>query len=316
MTKLKGILLTEGMHGMISQVEGLAKALNIDFIHEKIELNNFWKLIPPKFTPVQSFIFKNKINTKFNIVISCGRKSVIPSIFLKRKFKNKIMNIHIQDPKVSLDNFDFIVSPEHDGLKGKNIITTKGAIHYLRNSELDESMNYLKPKINKDKIVSLIMGGPNKYYDYEENAIKDIFAKIKNNFLMSNFQLIFIPSMRTPKRIIELAKDFFDQNQIIVDKIDKKAYLSSLALSDYIVVTCDSISMISEVAMTGKPVYVAQMPIIKRNNRFKKFFELFKSLKIIRDLENTVDTWNYEKLDETDKISIYIKEKFKNYDFS
>ena len=316
MTKLKGILLTEGMHGMISQVEGLAKALNIDFIHEKIELNNFWKLIPPKFTPVQSFIFKNKINTKFNIVISCGRKSVIPSIFLKRKFKNKIMNIHIQDPKVSLDNFDFIVSPEHDGLKGKNIITTKGAIHYLRNSELDESMNYLKPKINKDKIVSLIMGGPNKYYDYEENAIKDIFAKIKNNFLMSNFQLIFIPSMRTPKRIIELAKDFFDQNQIIVDKIDKKAYLSSLALSDYIVVTCDSISMISEVAMTGKPVYVAQMPIIKRNNRFKKFFELFKSLKIIRDLENTVDTKKNKKLDETDKISIYIKEKFKNYDFS
>ena len=133
---------------------------------------------------------------------------------------------------------------------------------------------------------------------------------------MNNFQLIFIPSMRTPKKIIELAKNFFDQNQIIVDKIDKKAYLSSLGLSDHIVVTCDSISMISEVAMTGKPVYVAQMPSIKRNNRFKKFFELFKSLKIIRDLENTVDTWNYEKLDETNKISIYIKEKFKNYDFS
>ena len=44
MTKLKGLLLTEGMHGMISQVEGLAKALDLDFIHEKIELNNFWKL--------------------------------------------------------------------------------------------------------------------------------------------------------------------------------------------------------------------------------------------------------------------------------
>ena len=34
MTKLKGLLLTEGMHGMISQVEGLAKALDLDFIHE------------------------------------------------------------------------------------------------------------------------------------------------------------------------------------------------------------------------------------------------------------------------------------------
>ena len=102
MTKLKGLLLTEGMHGMISQVEGLAKALDIDFIHEKIELNNFWKLIPPKITPIHSFVFKNKIDNDLNIVISCGRKSVIPSLFLKKKFKDKIINIHIQDPKVSL----------------------------------------------------------------------------------------------------------------------------------------------------------------------------------------------------------------------
>ena len=85
MTKLKGLLLTEGMHGMISQVEGLAKALNLDFTHEKIELNNFWKLIPPKLTPIQNFVFKNDINKDFNIVISCGRKSVIPSIYLKKK---------------------------------------------------------------------------------------------------------------------------------------------------------------------------------------------------------------------------------------
>ena len=151
MTKLKGILLTEGMHGMISQVEGLAKALDLDFIHEKIELSNFWRLIPPKFTPVKDFVFKNKIEKNFDIVISCGRKSVIPSIYLKKKLKNKIINIHIQNPKVSLKNFDFIVTPEHDGLEGANVLTTKGAIHYLRNHELNENENYLKPKIKKRK---------------------------------------------------------------------------------------------------------------------------------------------------------------------
>ena len=44
--------------------------------------------------------------------------------------------------------------------------------------------------------------------------------------------------------------------------MDKKAYLSSLKLADHIVVTCDSTSMISEAAMTGKPIYVAHMPPI------------------------------------------------------
>ena len=316
MTKLKGVLLTEGMHGMISQVEGLAKALDLDFIHEKIELNNFWELIPPKITPIQKFVFKNNFENNFDIVISCGRKSVIPSIYLKQKFKNKIMNIHIQDPKVSLDNFDFIVAPEHDGLKGKNVLTTKGAIHYLRNSELSENENYLKSQINKEKLVTLIVGGLNKYYDYNDKTIDEIFLKIKDNFINKGYQLIFIPSMRTPQNVINKAANYFGQNQIIITNVDKKAYLSSLKLADHIVVTCDSTSMISEAAMTGKPIYVAQMPAIKNNKRFRKFFELFKSLNIIKDLENSVEEWNYEKLNETDKISSYIKEQLKNYDFS
>ncbi len=316
MTKLKGILLTEGMHGMISQVEGLAKALDLEFIHEKIELNSFWKMIPPNLTPVKNFVFKNNINKDFNIVISCGRKSVIPSIYLKKKLKNKIINIHIQDPKVSLNNFDYVIAPEHDELDGKNVLKTKGAIHYLRNHELNENENYLKSKIIKEKVVSFIIGGPNKYYDYSNKVLDKIFLKIQNNFIDQDYQLIFIPSMRTPLKVIEKAKKYFDENQIVITNVDKKAYLSSLKLAKHIVVTCDSTSMISEAAMTGKPIYVAQMPAIKQNHRFQKFFELFKSLNITKDLQNSVDTWNYEKLDETDKISSYIKEQIKNYDFS
>ena len=89
MSKLKGLLLTEGMHGMISQVEGLAKALDLDYFHEKIELNSFWSLIPPKLTPVSKIVFKNNIDKDFDVIISCGRKSVIPSIYLKKIQKKK-----------------------------------------------------------------------------------------------------------------------------------------------------------------------------------------------------------------------------------
>ena len=78
MSKLKGLLLTQGMHGMISQVEGLAKALDLDFIHHKVELNNFWKIVPPKLTPISQNIYK-KINeydfdviTFFPFKLSCS----------------------------------------------------------------------------------------------------------------------------------------------------------------------------------------------------------------------------------------------------
>ena len=317
MVKLKGLLLTQGMHGMISQVEGLAKALDLDFIHEKIELNSFWKLFPPKITPVQDFVFKNKINRQFDVVISCGRKSVIPSIYLKKKFKSKIINIHIQEPKVSLDNFDFIVAPEHDDLKGSNVLTSKGAVHYLTNSELDENEDYLKSRISTEKkIVTLILGGPTRYYDYNNQVIDSLFSKIEQNFLKNSYQLIVVPSMRTPQDLIEKAKNYFDTDQIVIPDVDKKAYLSALKISDHIVVTCDSTSMISEAAITGKPIYVAQMPAIKKNQRFKNFFNLFESLNIIKELNNTVESWTYTKLNETKKIADQIREKIKQHDFS
>jgi mitochondrial fission protein ELM1 len=317
MTKLKGLLLTEGMHGMISQVEGLAKALDLDFIHEKIELNRLWKLFPPKVTPIQDFVFKNDIKGQFDIVISCGRKSVIPSIYLKKKLKNKILNIHIQEPKVSLKNFDFIVAPEHDALMGTNVLTSKGAIHYLTNIEIDKSESYLIGKTDSKKnIVSLIVGGPTKHYNYESKIIDEIFKKIENNFINNNYQLIVVPSMRTPQRIIDKAKNFFSNKQIIIPNVDKKAYLSALKISDHIVVTCDSTSMISEAAITGKPIYVAQMPAVKNDIRFKSFFNLFESLNIIKPLNDSVEKWNYTKLDETNKIADQIREKIKQHDFS
>ena len=317
MTKLKGLLLTEGMHGMISQTEGLAKALDLDFIHEKIELNNFWKLFPPKLTPIQNFVFKNEINSQFDIVISCGRKSVIPSIYLKKNFKNRIINIHIQEPKVSLNNFDFVVSPEHDGLIGDNVFNSKGAIHYLTNKELDDNENYLKDKIdNTKKIVTLIIGGPTKHYSYEPKIVDEIFKKIEDNFLNNNYQLIVIPSMRTPQKIIDKAQAFFDDNQIVILNIDKKAYLSALKLSDHIIVTCDSTSMISEAAITRKPIYVAHMPTVRNDRRFKIFFNLFESLNIIKALNNSVENWTYKKLNETSRIAEQLKIKIKEHDFS
>ena len=310
MNKLKGLLLTEGLHGMISQVEGLAKALDLDYFHEKVELNSPWNLVPPSLTPKKKFIFKNQINKEYDVIISCGRKSVIPSIVLKKNSNKKIVNIHIQNPKVSLENFDIVVAPDHDSLDGPNVLISKGAIHYLTLDEIEKAKDYLVSKIEKQKeVVTLILGGPTKYYNYDNESMIQIFSKINKQILEKNMQLIIIPSNRTPEKIIQFAKEYFNKNRLIIDNVDKQAYLSSLALAKYIIVTCDSSSMISEAALTGKPVYVAMIPAMRNDKRFQKFRNLLESMNIIRKLEDSLDTWSYEKLDETNRIAKQIKEK-------
>ena len=276
MLELKAILLTQGMHGMVSQVEGLAKALGLSYKHQTINLKPFWNLIPPKFSPISENLIKDKFVCDSKIIISCGRKSVIPSIALKKRLGKEIFTIHIQNPKVSLNHFDLIISPEHDNMKGDNVISTTGAIHYLTKKEIKENSNYLGLEKEKKKLVAFIIGGPNKYYAYSEKIIHQTFNKVKTLFTPDKYRIIVIPSYRTPAKVIKKAYDTFNFNHHVVKEVDKRAYLSALSISDHIVVTCDSTSMISEAAVTGKPVYIAMMKSIKNNYRFKNFYNKIK----------------------------------------
>ena len=310
MSKIKGVLLTEGMHGMISQVEGLAKALDLNFIHQKVELNHFWRFLPPKITPIKQFILKEKIESNAKVVISCGRKSVIPSMILKKKYKEKIFTIHIQDPKVGLNNFDLIIVPEHDNLRGENVISSKGAIHYITEVEIEKSKPYLTNKITSNKIVTLILGGPNKYYDFSVEELTKVFNEIKSKFISLEYQVVVVPSMRTPKTIIDLAAKEFVGHGYVVQNIDRNAYLSSLGLAKNIIVTCDSTSMISEAATSGKPIFIAHMKTKKNNYRFKKFFQLFREMGITRNLGEKIEDWNYNYFNEAERIAKIVKEKW------
>ena len=312
MLELKALLLTQGMHGMVSQVEGLAKALKLSFKHKEIKLKPMWNFIPPKLTPISENLLTEKFICDCKIVISCGRKSVIPSIALKKRFGKEIFNIHIQDPKVSFNHFDLIISPEHDNVDGENVIKTKGAIHYLTKKEISENSSYLEIKKDKKQLVTFVIGGPNKYYKFTDFQINEIFNKLKTLFTTDKYKLIIIPSYRTPENIIKKANEAFGFNHHVIKAVDKKAYLSSLSISDYIVVTCDSISMISEAAVTGKPVYVAMMKSSRPSLRFNRFFNQFEMLGIIKRLNGSIDNWSYDKLDEVNRIAPLIKAKMKS----
>ena len=210
---------------------------------------------------------------------------------------------------MSFHNFDAIVVPEHDDITGDNIYNTKGAIHYITHSQIQNAASYLRDEVKSQKIVTLILGGPNKYYGFDQGQLLKIFNEVKSNFTSKDYKAIVIPSMRTPKEIIDLAIKEFIGHGYVVKSVDKKAYLSSLALASSVVVTCDSTSMLSEAATSGKPIFVAHMKPKRNNYRFKKFYKLFKEMKIVRDLGEKVEVWEYEKINEAERVANIIIKK-------
>ena len=91
----------------------------------------------------------------------------------------------------------------------------------------------------------------------------------------------------------------------------KNPYEFALYNSSYFIITSDSTSMISEASISGKPIYVYQLPMKRKSKRFIRFHEEFKKMNITRDL-NTLDkleNWTYTKLKESERIAGIIKKR-------
>ena len=171
--------VTDGSEGMISQVNGIAQLLSSNFKNYKTDLIFPWSKLQPGYLPVYKWIFKNKIylSNKPDIIITCGRKSVYLSLLLKKLFKKDIITIHIQNPKINSNKFDYVISPNHDYLTGSNVINSFGAIHHFTKKNIENCNDDINIG-QTDKLVSIIIGGQNRHYEFSKKIITDLTEKI------------------------------------------------------------------------------------------------------------------------------------------
>ncbi len=294
---------------MISQTRGLAHELSDDITEIKTNIIFPWNKLQPGLLPVYGWSFKNILpsNNAPDMVISCGRKSVYFSMYLKKKYSN-IINIHIQNPKISSKKFTFIIAPNHDNFKGKNIINSIGALHNFRPKQK------IKTKFSTDNsnLISCIIGGENNHYLFSNNEANDLCNKIielKNQ--NSNFKFLIITSRRTSNNIKKLIKLKLSKVSELWLGEGQNPYEFALYNSKYFIITSDSTSMISEATISGVPIYVYQLPFKRKSRRFKRFHEEFKRLNITKDLTETniFEKWTYNKLNESKRIAGIIKER-------
>ena len=250
---------------MRSQIEGLASLISENYENFDLKIKSFFKFLPIELIPTSSFAYENlsllKIK-KNTILISCGKKSVKASIYLKKKYKDLIFNIHIQNPKVSHDLFDLIICPEHDNLDLKNCISTLLALHNIK----------FKKNVRCKKTINFIIGGPNKYFKFNRQTQKKIFNELK--FLGEKFKVNVIPSRRTPNSFIEeLSKINMKNLNIFDDLFNPKEYGELLSEGNLQIVTWDSISMISEAISSEAGTFLYKFEEEFCPKRYHQFFD-------------------------------------------
>ena len=297
---------------MISQVIGLAKEFSLNITSIEAKLFFPWSRLQPGILPIFSWIFKNDLDSlsRPDFIISCGRKSVYVSIYLKKKYKN-IRNIHIQNPKINFKYFDYIIAPKHDNISGKNVISSIGAIHKFKDRKFNEVINQ-DFKIPTNNLISIIVGGNNNHYKFTLKEANDLIMKIKNiKIINSNFNLLTIFSRRTSQEVKDKLSYELKKISLISDQFSKNTYSFALKNSIFFVVTSDSTSMVSECAFTKKPIYVYHLPFKRKSERIIRFHDLFEKLEITKKFNHTNNfiSWTYDSLNESKRIAGIIKER-------
>ena len=307
--KITSWIISDGTKGMENQSLAVAKLLGSNF-----ELINYKPhFLLRKIPLIGRFMLASKIIKKLKkkplplFVITTGRRMTGISIAIKSYFKNQIKTIHIQNPKISSKYFDLLLIPEHDKITGKNIIQTKGALSFVLQHEIknNKKMNPKKP------IIFLMVGGNNKRYNPQNYDYYDLSMKVVHATKSLNAKLIISTSRRTGRKAEKVLKSIFTKQlndfQLYTFN-DENPYPDILKTANYIIVTSDSVNMVSETATISTPLFVSHFP--KEKGKVLNFLENLEDLRIIKKFEGILFDFNKNDLNTNAKTALKINKFF------
>ncbi|MCF6319696.1 MAG: mitochondrial fission ELM1 family protein [Proteobacteria bacterium] len=221
-----------------------------------------------------------------DVIITCGRRMAAVGKYYKRQLNCK--HIQILNPGGNPGKYDVLICPEHDKIEGKNIIKTQGSLHSISLKSL-KTVKCHSPTSNKT--ISILLGNPSDGFFNNLNILRE-----KIQLYFPNHQIMLCASRRTPSKHYSSIKTAFSKAKLIWlnEEDGENPYFQLLACSDIIIVTADSINMLSEVCATEVPVIViGKNDVSPKHKRFIDSMEYrlstFENLKPINQPLNTLE---------------------------
>ncbi len=156
--------------------------------------------------------------------------------------------------------------------------------------------------------VGVVLGGPNRYYAYSPADVESLTERLRAIVEREQVQLAVVPSRRTPAPVLDRFHQSFGADHFVWDGTGDNPYIPVLALASHLIVTGDSVSMVSEAAATCKPVYVFPLTEQRSARRFRRFHQSFESAGVTRVFQGRLENWTYASPDRTGLIATLIRE--------
>ena len=250
------VLLGE-RRGDNNQLLGLAEALGVPF-ETRTTTYGWWWWVMLNLFPRQPFLLTGKARRALNppwpdLVIGIGRRSVAVSRWIKQQSGGRTKIVRLGNPRVDSGLFDLVITtPQYPVPRKGNVLALPFAI----------SRNSNPPKPTADEAhwlaslprphLLICLGGPTRYWKLAEAEVSRATEVISRKASKTGGSLVVATSQRTPARIVNAIERASLNRAILAD--GRIRYPVLLADADEYYVTADSVSMISETLLTGRPV--------------------------------------------------------------
>lgn len=303
-------IVTEGLAGTENQCLGVAEALGLMPVVKRISLRPPWSILSPFIGFEQGWTFKgDSLKAPWpDLVISSGRKSIAAARYIKKKNGDKTFIVQLQDPRIHPSAFDLVAVPAHDKRRGANVIVTQATPNRITPQRLaDGRQDFSDMGLVPNPRVAVLIGGNSKAYTFTPDNMRALAAQLRELDRLG-FGLMITASRRTGDNNLALLRDALKGTKAFLwDGDGNNPYFGMLGWADYILVTADSASMISEAATTGKPVYV--IPLAGGSAKFDRLHGGLLERGIIRPFNGQLQPYIYEPLQDAALIATEIRRK-------
>jgi mitochondrial fission protein ELM1 len=271
---MKAWWITTGEAGFRTQARGLAEAVAPGAEEKTIGLRAPWSLAPPslwRLTLMGLDRSKDRLTPPWpDLVVSCGRRAAKAAIAVKRASGGRTLAVHIQNPLAPLGEFDLVIAMWHDGIDGPNVMQIDTALHDVTPQLLAAAGEAWRGRLGHlpRPLTGVLLGGSTRRHPFGVEQAKDLAARLQA--ARDGGGLAITPSRRTPPQVKAALHEAFagDPGVYLWDELGDNPYRGILALSDRLVATGDSVSMVSEAAASGHPTAVFDLGGGARHARF------------------------------------------------
>jgi mitochondrial fission protein ELM1 len=304
-------VLTDGRQGHINQTLGLAEALTSTPMVKVIKLRSPFRQLSP-FLGWAGGRALSKKSARIKppwpkLVITSGRSAIPIALAIGIASRGATRLVNVQDPGYFRSRFDLIIVPEHDRLTGPNIMTTAGALGRVTRTRLAEAAAIFGPSLDHlpKPRVAVLIGGANAVFQTPAEVAQRI-ARSLAAIATGGAGLMVTFSRRTgPEMEGIIRAALAGTNSAIWDGTGENPYFGYLGLADYVVVTEDSASMVSEAAITGKPISILRLA--GGSAKFTRFHAAMAERGVTRPFEGKLEHWSYASFDETERAAAAVR---------